>query len=60
MKNAIKKISKSYPGLIHGEVRDFMNIHTKNKTESPTGAPIKIEKRGMLKTYYTDEQILYT
>ena len=59
MKNAISKISKAYPGLIHGEVRDFMKIHTKNKTESPSGAPIKVEKRGMLKTYYTDEQILY-
>jgi len=59
MKNAVSKISKAYPGLIHGEVRDFMKIHTKNKTESPSGAPIKVEKRGMLKTYYTDEQILY-
>ena len=60
MKKAVSKISKAYPGLIHGEVRDFMNIHTKNKTKSPTGAPIKVEKRGMLKTYFTDEQVLYT
>lgn len=59
LKNAITKISKKYPGLIQGEVRDFMQIHTKKHTESPTGAKIKIADRGMLKTYYTDEQVLY-
>jgi formamidopyrimidine-DNA glycosylase len=57
--NAISKITKKHPGIIHGEVRDFLKIHTKDKTESPNGSPIKIEKKGMLKTYYTDEQILY-
>ncbi len=60
LKNAISSISKKYPDLIQGEVRDFMKIHTKKRTVSPTGAPIKIERRGMLKTYYTDEQELYT
>ena len=43
----------------HGEVRDFMDIHTKKKDKSPTGAKIKIADRGMLKTYYTDEQVQY-
>ncbi len=59
LKSATAKIAKSHPGLIHGEVRDFLKIHTKNKTESPTGTPIKIEHKGMMKTYYTDEQVLY-
>jgi formamidopyrimidine-DNA glycosylase len=59
LKDAAKKIAKKYPGRIHGEVRDFMNIHTKAKTESPTGHPIKQADRGMLKTFYTDEQVLY-
>lgn len=60
LKNATNKINKSHPGLIHGEVRDFLDIHTKKKEKSPTGAKIKIVDRGMLKTYYTDEQELYS
>ncbi len=60
LKRETTRINKKYPGLIHGEIRDFLNIHTRKKTESPTGAAIKMEKRGMLKTFYTDEQILYT
>ena len=59
LKNATNKIHKHHPGLIHGEVRDFLDIHTKKKDKSPTGASIKIVDRGMLKTYYTDEQVLY-
>ena len=59
LKNATDKIFKNHPDLIHGEVRDFMEIHTKKKDKSPTGAKIKIADRGMLNTYYTDEQVLY-
>ena len=59
LKDATNKIFKSHPGLIHGEVRDFMEIHTKKTDKSPTGSKIKIAARGMLKTYYTDEQVLY-
>ncbi len=60
LKNARDKILKNYPGLIHGEVRDYMKIHTKKLTKSPTGATIKLADRGMLKTFYTDEQVLYS
>lgn len=59
LKSAKDKIQRNYPGLVHGEIRDFMKIHTKKKTESPTGFPIKLADRGMLKTFYTDEQVLY-
>jgi len=59
LKSVSDKIYKKYPGLIQGEIRDFMKIHTKKKTESPTGATIRTENRGMLKTFYTDEQVLY-
>ena len=59
LKTATDKIYKNHPDLIHGEIRDFMKIHTKKKDKSPTGAKIKIADRGMLKTYYTDEQVLY-
>lgn len=59
MKQAIAKISRTYPDLIQGEIKDFLKIHTKKKTHSPTGEPIIIEQRGMLKMYYTAEQVYY-
>src|SRR5450432_1674956 len=59
MKDATAKIFKNYPDLIQEEVKEFLQIHTKKKDKSPTGAPIKMADRGMLKTYYTDEQVLY-
>ena len=59
LKAAVTKIEKKYPDLVQGEVKDFLRIHTKKYGESPTGFAIKTEKRGMLKTFYTDEQVLY-
>jgi len=59
LKNATKKIFKNHPGKIRGEVKDYLQIHTKHKTESPTGSPIRTAERGMLLTYYTDEQVIY-
>lgn len=59
LKTATKNIKKKYPGRINIEVKEFLKIHTKEKKESPTGATIKIDTKGMRKTYYTDEQILY-
>jgi len=59
LKNATSKIYKNNPGLVHGEVRDFLDVHSKKKDKTSTGAKIKIKERGMLKTYYTDEQVLY-
>ena len=59
LKEEVKNIHKNYPGKVNGEVKDFMQIHTKAKTKSPTGATIIIEKKGMMKTYYTKEQKLY-
>ncbi len=54
-----KRIAKAYPGLIHGEIKEFLKIHSPHKTNSPTGKPIKHIQKGMMKTYYTDEQALY-
>lgn len=59
LKEATEKIYKAYPGKINSEVKEFLQIHTRKKTESPTGAPIRTAERGMLLTYYTDEQVLY-
>lgn len=54
-----ENIYKNFKGKVNVEVKTFLKIHTKEKTESPTGAPIKIDKKGMMKTYYTEEQELY-
>ena len=59
LNDEVKNIYKSYPGKINDEVKDFLKIHTKKNTKSPTGAPIIIDKKGMMKTYYTKEQVLY-
>jgi formamidopyrimidine-DNA glycosylase len=59
LKSAVTKIDKKYPGLVQGEVKDFLRIHTRKFSESPGGAPIKMAQRGMLKTFYTDEQVVY-
>lgn len=55
---ATAKIHEAHPGLITGEAKEFLLVH--RQKESPTGHPVKIEKSGSRKTYYTDEQELYT
>jgi len=59
LKDAEHEILKANPDIISGEIRDFMHIHNSKKTHSPKGAEIKI-KDGSRKTYYTDEQELYS
>lgn len=60
LETAIKQIFKAEPDIISGEVRDFLKIHQRKKPESPTGHTIEVKKNGARKTYYTDEQVLYT
>jgi formamidopyrimidine-DNA glycosylase len=59
LQEATEKIDKAYPGRINDEVKEFHKIHSKTKTVSPTGKEIRIDTKGLRKTYYTDEQILY-
>jgi formamidopyrimidine-DNA glycosylase len=59
LKEATEKIYKNHPGKINSEVKDYLQIHTKKKTESPTGKPILTAERGMLLTYYTEEQVMF-
>ena len=59
LQKEIIQINKTHPGLIQGEIKEFLKIHSPKKEKSPTGAIIKTEKRGMLKTYFTEEQVLY-
>ena len=55
----IRNIEKEQAGKVNGEVKKFLKIHTTKLKDSPTGAPIIIDKKGMMKTYYTKEQVLY-
>jgi formamidopyrimidine-DNA glycosylase len=59
LKKETEKIYKKYKDKINVEVKEFLQIHTKTKDQSPTGYPIIIDKKGMMKTYYTKEQVLY-
>ncbi|MBV7529073.1 Fpg/Nei family DNA glycosylase [Chitinophaga sp. sic0106] len=59
LKDAIRKINKSHPGITNGEVRDFMQVHVPGKEKSPGGYPIQhVDKGG--RTYFTEEQVLYS
>lgn len=60
LKEAEKKIRKHHPDIISGEIRDFMQIHNAHQTHSPTGAAILKKSAGGRKTYYTEEQELFT
>lgn len=56
LENAEKMIQKEEPGIISGELRDFLEIHNHHKKKSPTGAEILVKAVGARKTYYTNEQ----
>ena len=57
--HAEKQILKQQPGLISGEIRDFLKIHNPRKKSSPTGGKIVTASVGGRTTYYTNEQIVY-
>jgi formamidopyrimidine-DNA glycosylase len=59
LQDAEKQLIKSHPEIISGEIRDFLKIHGAKIKESPTGAPVLMEKTGSRKTYYTEEQELF-
>jgi formamidopyrimidine-DNA glycosylase len=56
---AEKQIKKKNPGIIAGEIRDFLDIHNAHKKKSPGGKKIEFKMAGGRKTYYTSEQKLY-
>jgi formamidopyrimidine-DNA glycosylase len=59
MKQAQKEIVRREPGIIAGEIRDFLKIHNSKLESSPTGGRILVDTTGGRKTYYTAEQTLY-
>jgi formamidopyrimidine-DNA glycosylase len=60
LRRAVTSIKKASPGIIEGEVRDFLLIHHPKKKISPAGKKIEIITMGGRKTYYTKEQELFT
>jgi formamidopyrimidine-DNA glycosylase len=56
---AIRDIALENGDELHGELRDFMKVHSAKLKLSPTGAKIKSEKIGGRQAYYTDEQELF-
>lgn len=59
MRSAISSIKKTAPGIIGGEVRDFLSIHNARKKTDPKGQKIYQSTLGGRKTYYVKNQILY-
>lgn len=58
--NAVKKISKSHPDIISGEIRDFLMIHNPHKDNAPDGSEIEKRMTAGRKTYFTKAQQLYS
>jgi formamidopyrimidine-DNA glycosylase len=58
--DAAQEIRKTHPDIISGEVRDFLQIHNAKKKVSAGGAEIRQKEINARKTYYTDEQELYS
>ena len=53
LRTEIKNIARHHPGKVNGEVKEFLKIHTKAQTHSPTGGPIIIDKKR------NDENVLH-
>jgi len=60
LREAEKKIEKHSPGIIGGEVRDFLKIHNSKLKKSPSGSLITKISIGGRKTYFTTEQKIYS
>jgi formamidopyrimidine-DNA glycosylase len=60
LKTATDYLRKNNPGMMSGEVRDHLAVHKPKAKLSPSGAAIISEQVAAKKTYYTEEQILYS
>jgi formamidopyrimidine-DNA glycosylase len=59
LKDATEYLRKHHPGMISGEIRDFLSVHNPKLKASPSGSAIIVEQVASKKTYYTEEQTLY-
>jgi len=60
LEEAGKQILKNTPDIISGEFRDFMLVHQPRKKQTPAGEMIHQKPLGSRKTYYTEEQELFS
>jgi len=60
LEHAEKEIVKSNPDIISGEFRDFLKVHQPKKKKTESGYPIHQKPVGARKSYYTDEQELFS
>jgi formamidopyrimidine-DNA glycosylase len=60
LEEAEKQILKNTPDIISGEFRDFMLVHQPRKKQTPAGEMIHQKPLGSRKTYYTEEQELFS
>jgi formamidopyrimidine-DNA glycosylase len=60
LEDAEKQILKNNPDIISGEYRDFLLVHQPKKKQTPAGQVIHQKPVGSRKTYYTDEQELFS
>jgi formamidopyrimidine-DNA glycosylase len=60
LEDAEKEILKAKPDIISGEIRDFMEVHRAGKKTTSTGAAIHQKDLAARKTYYTEEQELFS
>lgn len=59
LQRAITHLRQTQPGMMAGEVRDFLAVHRPKAVLSPTGEPIIVKDVAGKKSYYTQEQELF-
>lgn len=60
LNEAVEYLRAHHAGLLSGEVRDFLLIHNSKVKITPTGHPITVEQIASKRTYYSEEQQLYS
>lgn len=60
LKRSVDEILQAEPDIINGEVRSFMRVHNSRRKKCPNGFPIQVQRIASKKTYFTEEQQLYT
>lgn len=60
LRDAVEQLRKRHPDMTAGEYREFLKVHRPELRTSPTGAPIIKENISSKRTYYTQEQTLYS
>jgi formamidopyrimidine-DNA glycosylase len=60
LREAVESIRRISPDRISGEERSFLKVHQWRTKQTETGYPIKVEYIASKKTYYTEEQALYS